>query len=417
MDYLGCKLNQAENEALARQLAGAGCRIVSSVEEADIYILNTCSVTHVADSKCRHLLRLAHRRNPTARLVAIGCYAEQSAPELAQIEGVSLVLGNEAKQDAVRHLTEAGYITEHGPNGHRCEGDRTRAFVKIQDGCQSFCTYCVVPLVRGTEKSLPADEIVDEIKARVADGYKEVVLTGTKVGTYNSEGTRLSGLLERILAETGVERLRLSSIQPQEINPELLELWQDGRLCPHFHLSLQSGSDSVLARMRRRYGTASYRQVVSQIREAVPDVAITTDVIVGFPGEIEAEFQDSFNFCREMGFARIHVFTYSPRRGTVAAQMSDQIPAKAKKERGQRMLALAKESLESYNRTFLGRIMPVLWENKAGSIWSGHTGNYIKVFTESERDLTNQIILTKLIRIRGEGVWGRAFLTKLLTTG
>jgi threonylcarbamoyladenosine tRNA methylthiotransferase MtaB len=247
---------------------------------------------------------------------------------------------------------------------------------------------------------------VAEVRERVAAGYKEVVLTGTEIGTYNCNGVNLGDLLERILTETSVSRLRLSSLQPQGISSGFIGLWRDGRLCPHFHLSLQSGSDEVLGRMKRRYTTADYRRTVSLIRQAVQEVAITTDVIVGFPGETEAEFQESCDFCRQMRFARVHVFPYSSRPGTEAENMPQTVADGVKRQRGQQMLALASESRQSFNRQFLGRTVEVLWEQKAGGVWSGITGNYVKMYTRSREELTNRLLPVKMVEIYKDGVWG-----------
>ncbi len=412
LDSLGCKLNQAETELLAKQFAEAGYKLVSSVDEADVYILNTCTVTHIADRKSRHLLRMAHCRNPDALLVATGCYAERAPQELAQIEGVSLVLGNEQKLHLLRRLEESGQISspacaQYNLTGSHFSGFRTRAFIKIQDGCNSFCSYCIVPVVRGREKSLPTDQIITEVRQRVAQGYKEVVLTGVKIGSYSCNGVNLKGLLEYILAETGVTRLRLSSLQTQEISPELIKLWDERRLCRHFHLSLQSGSDGVLCRMKRCYSVNDYQEAVSLIRGLVPESAITTDIIVGFPGETDAEFEQSYNFCRQAEFARIHVFPYSPRRETQAAQLPNQVEAQVKRERSQKMLALAEESAQSFRQRFLGKTMPVLWEQQsADGVWSGLTDNYIKVYARSDEDLTNKLLPVKLVEVRRDGVWG-----------
>jgi len=411
LDSLGCKLNQAETELLARQLAEAGYQLVSPVDEADVYILNTCTVTHTADSKSRHRLRLAHRRSPDALVVATGCYAQRAPQELAQIEGVSLVVGNNEKQYLPRLLEEFGCMgspisVQGGSTINHYAGFRTRALVKVQDGCNSFCSYCIVPLVRGREKSLPVDQVVDEVRHRAAQGYKEVVLTGVKIGAYNYDGVNLNGLLEHILNETDVERLRLSSLQPQEISPELIGLWRDRRLCPHFHLSLQSGSDEVLGGMKRRYSLSDYEQSVSLIRSLLPEAAITTDVMVGFPGETDQEFEESYNFCRRMEFARIHVFAYSPRQGTQAARLPQQVGDKIKKERSQQMLALAEESAQNFSQRFLGRTMPILFEQQSNGVWSGHTANYIKVYTQSTADLTNKLLPVKLVEVKWDGVWG-----------
>jgi threonylcarbamoyladenosine tRNA methylthiotransferase MtaB len=407
LDSLGCKLNQAETEALARQFAGAGYELVAAPAQADIYILNTCTVTHTADRKSRYLLRRARRLNPEAMVVATGCYAERAPRELAEVGGVNLVLGNRDKPHLIRRLEESGLLKPPAPEAvGSYQGLRTRAFIKIQDGCHNFCSYCIVPLVRGGEISLPAGEIVGLVRERVAQGYREVVLTGVRVGAYGDNGLNLTGLLGRILAETGVERLRLSSLQPREVSKELIALFGDERLCPHVHLCLQSGSDGVLHRMGRHYLRADYEAAVSLIRRAVPDVAITTDVMVGFPGETEAEFKESLAFCRSMGFARIHVFAYSRRSDTKAAGLPGQVSDRIRKQRSQMMLRLAEESAWGFRRRFLGKTLPVLFEQRSNGVWSGLTANYIKVYTKAAGDLSNKLLPVKLGKLYGDGVWG-----------
>jgi threonylcarbamoyladenosine tRNA methylthiotransferase MtaB len=405
-ETLGCKLNQAETEFLARQLADAGCEIVTPDDEADIYLLNTCTVTHVADRKSRHLLRMAKRRNPQAKIVVFGCYAERDCKELSEIEGVDLVVGNTEKLNMKQILEKAGFLKISCPEPALQHNNRTRSFIKAQDGCNNFCTYCIVPVVRGREKSLPPEEVIREINLRAADGFKEVVLTGTEIGKYVSGSLDLRGLLQSVLDQTDIPRLRLSSVQPQEIGPELVTLWQNPRLCPHFHLSLQSGSDSVLARMNRKYGRVAYRKAADLIRSQVKDAAITTDIIVGFPGETEEEFEESCEFCREIGFSRIHVFSYSSREGTRAASMPDQIDPLLKKQRSDKMLALAESSLLEFRRRFIGRTQIVLFEQSSKGLSSGVTGNYIKVYTKNGGDFTNRLLSTKLIELKGEGMWG-----------
>jgi threonylcarbamoyladenosine tRNA methylthiotransferase MtaB len=407
LDSLGCKLNQAEIQSLARQLEAAGYRLVDPAAKADIYILNTCSVTHVADRKSRHLLRLARRRNPAARLIAIGCYAHRAPDELSKIEGVELVLGNDRKMNLLNLLMDSdsqrqAAMPPSGPHAIR----RTRAFLKIQDGCKNFCAYCIVPLVRSREQNVPVDSILALVKGFVANSYREVVLTGTEIGGYKNNDVNLAGLIKRILAETPLPRLRLSSLQPHQISPGLIELWRDPRLCPHFHLSLQSGSDAVVKRMKRRYSIADFRRAVALIREIVPDAAITTDVIVGFPGETDAEFKATLDFCRETRFARIHVFPFSPRPGTAAATMPQQISDALKKERSNQMLALSKESVKAFQQGFIGKTMDVLWEQQSRGIWSGLTGNYIKVYARSRDALTNLILPVKLVKLYRDGVYG-----------
>ena len=406
-DSLGCKLNQAETELLARKFAEAGYRLVSPEDKADVYILNTCTVTHIADRKSRHLLRMAHRRNPGTLVVATGCYAERASQELAQLDGIDLVLGNDDKPNLLNILEESGYLNRLPSPVSSHPTHRTRSFIKVQDGCNNFCAYCIVPLVRGGEKSLPLNRVVGEVKQRCEEDYKEVVLTGTEIGAYTYNGANLAQLVEHILNETDIKRLRLSSLQPQEISPELIKLWNDRRLCRHFHLSLQSGSDAVLNRMKRRYSTSDYQKAVALIRDMMPEAAITTDVIVGFPGETLAEFEESYNFCKQMEFARIHVFPYSPRPGTQAALMQEQVDNKVKKQRTDKMLALAEESARNFKQKFLGETMTVLWEKQDKGVWSGLTDNYIRVYAESSEDLTNQLLPVKLERLWKDGVWGK----------
>jgi threonylcarbamoyladenosine tRNA methylthiotransferase MtaB len=406
LDSLGCKLNQAEIQQLGRQMEAAGYRLVDPAVKADIYILNTCTVTNTADHKSRHLLRMARRRNPAARLIAIGCYAQRAPDELARIEGVELVLGNDRKMSLLNLLTDSGSQPKAAPALPTQTMSRTRGFLKIQDGCKNFCAYCIVPFVRTHERNVAADSILASIKSLVATGHQEVVLTGTEIGAYNSKDVNLEDLVKRILAQTAVPRLRLSSLQPHQISPNLIELWRDARLCPHFHISLQSGSDAILKRMKRRYTTAEYRSAVKLIRDIVLEVAITTDVIVGSPGETDAEFKATLDFCREIKFARIHVFPFSPRPGTAAATMPEQVSDIVKKERAARMLVLSKDAVKAFQRRFIGKTMDVLWEGQARGIWSGLTGNYIKVYTKSGKSLANQILPTKLTKLYLDGVWG-----------
>jgi threonylcarbamoyladenosine tRNA methylthiotransferase MtaB len=409
IDSLGCKLNQAEMESLARQLTKAGYKLVSSADRADIYVLNSCTVTHIADRKTRQKLRGYHRLNPVARLVVTGCYGQRKPGELETLDGVAMVVGNENKTDIPRLIKDIE-ITDGLPPADSPVLDenyrRTRSFIKIQDGCRYFCAYCIVPLVRSRELNIPPDMVIDEIRTREKEGYREVVLTGTEIGRYQYKDICLEKLIERILAATGIPRIRLSSLQPPEITPELVALWQDSRLCPHFHISLQSGSDSVLGRMKRRYNTGEYRRTVELIRGNVPDVAVTTDVIVGFPGETDAEFRETLDFCRDIRFARIHVFPYSTRPGTAAADMVPKVSAVVKKERSRQMLALAEERSRNYRESYLGREIKVLFEQKSGGFWTGLTGNYLKVYVKSRADLTNRIITVKLICLQRDGVRG-----------
>lgn len=406
---LGCKLNQAETEELLWRAIAAGYEI-GTVEDADICVLNTCTVTHIADRKARHLLRLWRKRNPDAIIVATGCYAERSPQELV-VSGADMVIGNKQKAQLLGVISQA--CCTSCSNQQRSISDRlnrVRSFIKIQDGCSTHCSYCIVPRVRGTELCLPADSIIDEINARVSQGYKEIVLTGTKIGCYKYNGADLRQLVRRILAQTQVERLHLSSLQPRDISPQLLELWQDRRLCRHFHLALQSGSESVLQRMGRSYSIEDYSQTVTLVRQKLPDASITTDIMVGFPGEDDAEFEASYRFCKETDFAAIHVFPYSLRPGTPAAKMPRQVPEKVKRARSQQMLALSAISKQKFLQRFLGKKVLVLWEGEVSpgsQTYSGLTYNYVRVFTQSAESLTGHILPVKLLRLHKDGVWAQ----------
>ena len=417
---LGCKLNQAETESLASQFSQSAFELVSPDDVADIYIANTCTVTHVADRKSRHWLRLARRRNPRALIIATGCYAQRSHQELTQL--TDLVVDNTDKEhllEIVRGLRLEGRgLGEGGTKQSQVSATaRTRALTKIQDGCHGLCTYCVVPKVRPHEYSPPVSQIIDEVRQKVALGYKEVVLTGTKIGNYKDTtlsasegpGASLTDLLRRILNDSNIERLRLSSLQPSEISSELLALWQDERLCRHFHLALQSGSETVLRRMKRSYSLDEYHRALSLIKEAIPQVAITTDIMVGFPGEGDAEFEQSYSFCQQAGFANIHVFPFSPRPETLAARMPKQIQSEIKEKRKQRMLELSQSSQRGFCERFLGQTMSVLWEKEtdaASGINSGLTGNYIRVFAHSEEPVSNKITPVKLHKLHDHAIWG-----------
>jgi threonylcarbamoyladenosine tRNA methylthiotransferase MtaB len=410
---LGCKLNQAETESLVGQFSRSGFRIVSPNDVADVYIANTCTVTHIADRKSRHWLRLARRRNPQALVIAAGCYSQRSSEELADL--ADLVIDNAEKGellDLVRSLAPEGSTVDHADAEQSqtpAATVRTRSLIKIQEGCHGPCAYCIVPTVRSHMYSLPAARIIDDVRQKVTLGYKEVVLTGTKVGSYRDGNTNLPDLLRTILCDAGVERLRLSSLQPPEISSSLLSLWQDERLCQHFHLALQSGSETVLRRMRRSYSLDQYQRTVRLIREKLPDAAITTDVIVGFPGESDEEFEHSYSFCQQAGFANIHVFPFSPRPDTAAEEMTGKISDKAKQERSRRMLELSRSCRRLFGQQFLGRVMPVLFEkesNPGNGVYSGLTSNYLRVLARSEKSLSNEIRPVKLTAFRDAGIVG-----------
>jgi len=408
IDSLGCKLNQAEAESLAHEFARAGCRVVPPGLPAEICILNTCTVTHVADRKARQWLRRTRRLNPESLLIATGCYAERAAGELSAVDGEVLIIGNSLKPELVNTLIRQGVLIipphpDLPPEGAR---NRTRSFIRIQEGCTNRCTYCIVPAVRKNPNCRQPAEIIEDIRWKSDCGFKEIVLTGTEIGSYKSAGCNLEELISRVLAETRIERLRLTSLQPQEATPGLLDKWNDTRLCPHFHLSLQSGSDSVLGRMGRNYTAARYTQTLEEIRRRMPDAAITTDVIVGFPGETGDEFGQTLDLCRQAGFARMHVFPYSARPLTAAAGMPDHIDEKTKKEREAVILRLAGQQARNYRAGYAGRILPVLWETCVSGIWSGLTPNYIRVYARSQHELGNRITPVRIAGLWRDGVLG-----------
>lgn len=387
---LGCKLNQAETQAAARILQRAGCVTVDRPAEADAWLINTCSVTHAADRKARRLIRLAKRLSPDAPLIVTGCYTQHADAALLAELGVDAVVPNAEKASAadvvLRELARApagaSQSAQSAAQPAAQSSGRTRAFIKIQEGCNDVCAFCIVPAVRGRERAAAIDEIVKQARERVAEGVQEIVLTGTQPGAYGrdrGDGANAARLLDALLSRTDAPRLRYSSIQPQDITPELLACWQDARLCRHFHLALQSGSDDVLRRMRRRYSAAQFLAALDQIRAAAPGAAITTDVIVGFPGENDADFRRTDALCREAAFADMHVFPYSPRPRTSAALLEDDVAPQLKRERARQLRRLAAEQAERFRAGLIGETAPVLFESFDGERLRGLTDTYVPV--------------------------------------
>jgi threonylcarbamoyladenosine tRNA methylthiotransferase MtaB len=424
---LGCKLNIADSEAMARRLRDAGWNVIDRLADAEAVIVNTCSVTHVADQKSRHLLRQARRVAPNATVALTGCLLETATPEAIDVLEADLVYRQPAQialADALIELRPAsphpsplpggegsGAALRPAFDGHQRPGLKTRAFISAQEGCNDVCAFCIIPKTRGRERSKLVEAVVAEARLREDEGIQETVITGTQLGAYGRDLGLTDGpyrLLSGLLSGTSISRIRMSSVQPQDLSGDLIGLWQDERLCRHFHLALQSGSQSVLQRMRRRYTAEQYRDGVRRLREAIPDVAITTDVIVGFPGETEAEFEESCAFCEEMRFAGIHVFPYSQRSGTVAFKMPGQVPEPVKKQRVHRLIALSESMAASYRRRFLGRTVPVLWENRRDDgAWEGLTGTYMRVRAHHDADLANRITETQLLGMDGGVVAGK----------
>ena len=410
LESIGCKLNQSEIETLARRFVARGHQVVATPQEADLCVLNSCAVTHIAARKSRQAARRMRRHNPSARLVITGCYA-QVAPDDLQAD---LIVGNANKDRLVERLLgpsslRASSLPSFSPS--LLPQHRTRAFVKIQDGCDNHCTYCITCIARGPQKSRPRAEVLAEIQAWVEAGYNEIVLTGVHIGGYgrdHGEPPRdsLWRLVEAILDQTGVRRLRLSSVEPWEVTPDVFELWKDPRLCRHLHLPLQSGSDEILRRMGRGYTTANFVRLAEVARAAIPELAITTDIIVGFPGETAAHFAKSLSFVESMSFARGHVFPYSARPGTPAALLPDRVPSFEKKARAARMRAIVRQATTQFQAQFVGQIVEVLWENRRNGQWRGLTDNYLRVTAQSDDNLAQTITPVQLAALTHEGLYG-----------
>ena len=399
----GCKLNQADTQTLAQQLAAAGYNVVSEAEPADFYVLNSCTVTHVADRKARQAIRAARRQNPNGVIIVTGCYAQRAPDVLRQMPEIDLVIGNTGKPSLPQMIERLS----GGPTTACAAGDdefptavfsiRSRAMIKIQEGCDQVCAYCIVPKVRGRERSIPLDEIVHAVNEREEVGCKEVVLTGTQLGSYgfDLDGIDIRGLVGALLRRTAIPRIRISSLQPQDISDDLLDLWSDPRLCPHFHVPLQSGSDAILKKMRRRYTAAEFLDAVQRIKRMVPGVGVTADAIAGFPGETDEDFRQTVDVCQAAELASVHVFPYSIRDGTSAAHFEGQIDPRIKSKRVRLLSETADRMARDFRKSFIGDTRPVLWErtlpSEGETIWTGLTDNYLRVRTATTLDLANRI--------------------------
>lgn len=420
---LGCKLNLADSDSLSAMLATAGYRVTHHLCEADAVVINTCSVTKIADQKSRKLIRAARRLSPSAQIAVTGCYPATVEEDRLRDLGVHIVAGT-APADRERVVSSLQSALAHDPSGGAqpsiaaANPLRSRAFVEAQSGCNDTCAFCIIPRTRGPERSRTANAVCGDINAAVAAGTREVVVTGTQLGAWGRQLPGTPGpaqLIGEILKRTEVPRLRFSSLQPEAIRPELLALWQDPRLMPHFHLALQSGSDSILEPMRRRYSAHEFELAVERIRAAVPEAAITTDVIAGFPGESDRDFEQTLRLCERLAFARIHGFPFSARERTLAARLPGQLPTIVKRQRMARLLELSKALADKYEAKFLGTIRPVLWEAgegenpNEGGTYTGYTDNYVRVRAAGQ-DLGGRITPARLLE-PGDGL-----ITAELTT-
>ncbi|MDP6225158.1 MAG: tRNA (N(6)-L-threonylcarbamoyladenosine(37)-C(2))-methylthiotransferase MtaB [Anaerolineales bacterium] len=419
LDAIGCRLNSGEMDALARAFAAVGHCVVPSGEDADLVVFNSCTVTHRAAADSRRAIRKLRRKHARAALVVTGCYAQLSAQAVRAL-GADLVIGNQKKDALPQLLHEAGLLAPKDPLPTDTipmagVSGRTRAFLKVQDGCDNRCAFCIVTLARGRARSRAQRSVIADINRLVGLGYHEVVLCGVHLGAYGHDWGDMAGLeklLMAVLAETDITRLRLSSLEPWDLQPAFFRLWENARLLPHLHLPLQSGCECTLRRMGRRTTCASFRELLQVARSTISDLAVSTDMMVGFPGESAAEFQQSLQFAESMAFVRMHIFRYSRRAGTLAVKMPAQVPASVAKQRSRRLHSLDARMQTQFRRRFVGRKMDVLWERAQANgdrlSWSGLTPNYLRVVTDTDGavNLHNAVTETAMLAAVEDGLLG-----------
>lgn len=419
---LGCKVNQFETELMEGLFKQKDYKVVPNDEKADIYVINTCSVTSFADKKSRQLIRRSARLNENAVIAVTGCYAQAASDKVAEITGVKVVLGTNNRHQIV-DFVEAAMNDGEIHNGvtdimkARDFEDipmlevpaRTRAFLKIQEGCTNFCSYCIIPFTRGPVRSRKLASVKSEAEKFLSMGFKEIVFTGIHLGAYGRDfhdGTTLADAARTVLELDGLQRLRLGSLESIELSEELLTMVRENpKFSHHLHLPLQAGSDYVLKRMNRHYNREEFRKLIENVKNAIPGVAISTDIIVGFPGETEEMFAESLDYIRSLGFSRVHAFPYSPREGTPAASMPDQIPDNIKKKRVHRLQQVAEEMTRAFHEQYLGTKQKVLWETRTKGVTDGVTDTYIRVYTKADV-IPGEITEVKLERLYEDGVWG-----------
>lgn len=414
---LGCKVNLYDTEAMAELFTEKGYKVVDFEEYADVYLINTCTVTNLGDKKSRQMIRRAKRINPNSVVVATGCYAQVASEEVAKIEGINIVIGTKNRSEIVE--TVENYVAENGVVNNVSDimgekefeplqisrlTNRTRAYIKIQEGCNRYCTYCIIPYARGPIRSRKPEEVVEEVKKLAENGFKEVVLTGIHVASYGLDlgNITLADIIEKVHSVDGIERIRFSSMEPLAIDDEFVaRMSKLPKVCDHYHLSLQSGCNRTLKRMNRKYNAEQYAEACERLRNALPNVAITTDIIVGFPDETEEDFKESLAFAERMKLDKIHTFPYSPKKGTPAAKMKNQISGDVKSQRSKEMIALSDKMNIDFLNNNIGKTVPVLFEDMENGFWQGHTTNYIKVLAKSDENLNNKIVDVKLDKIHG----------------
>lgn len=419
---LGCKVNQYETNAMIQKFKESGYEIVDMNNDiSDICVVNTCTVTNMSDRKSRQSLRKVKDKNPDAIIVATGCYAQVAEKELEQMPEIDIVLGNDEKNEIVKYvekflddkkkvveIQDIASQKEFIDMGQITYTEKTRAVIKIQDGCNQFCSYCIIPYARGRVRSRKSENIIEEIKQIAQKGIKEVVITGIHIASYGRDFNNENGLielLEKINDIDGIKRIRLGSLEPKIITEDFMQrLIKLEKICHHFHLSLQSGCDETLKRMNRKYTTQDIRKIVNLLRTYYNDVILTTDIIVGFPGETEEEFGETYNFLKEIKFYKMHVFPYSPRKGTRAAVMPNQVDGNIKEQRSRKLIDLSNENQSEYNKSYIGKTVEVLFEEKDGEYYKGHTQNYILVKYKTNDNLENVLQDVKIVKAEVECV-------------
>ena len=406
---LGCKVNQYESNAMAQKFIDNNYEICNIEDSPDIIIVNTCTVTNIADRKSRQLLRKVKEENPKAIVVACGCYVQVAKDKIDEIEEIDISIGNSEKKDIVQIVENYVYQKEKinsifdinkekdfSEMGAVTYTEKTRATIKIQDGCNNFCTYCLIPYARGRVRSRKKENIIKEVEEVVKNGIQEIVITGIHIASYGleyEENYKLIDLLEELNKIEGLKRIRLGSLEPSLITEEFTNrLSKLNKICNHFHLSLQSGCDETLKRMNRKYTIKEFREVAERLRSYFKDANLTTDIIVGFPGETNEEFEKTYEFLKEIKFYKMHVFKYSPREGTPASKMQNQIDGKTKEERSQKLIELSDKNQEEYNIKYFSEPQEVLFEEQKDGIWTGYTTNYVKVSYKSDENLENKIL-------------------------